>query len=413
LSAIDNYTNHVKHGRRNSTQPQTRKADGNIDELDDSDGLIGLTRHMNKQVNEEKQKEDENIRHQIRKLVEQQRNEQQNIDHLRQDFLKLAPNKMQKPRIDAAYENQKRKFKEKIASLERKKQNLEGKLSSNRNQSNEQLKGSENGSENSFNQNSRNNSATGTGAGVSAWGEHEAHEGSPFAGLSLIDATSQSCLSKTTKSMSTHSLEVKSNTSSTQGERFDYDAQLRAHRDDLEAQMRDMEEKIHQTGQEIHDCYRKIEQNQTETKQEHESLHEKIVKLVNDFDTQAECRVTEMRSLRNDLDEQLNMVIYGSKSRHDELCDKIEKLEQKLEDMENRQRYRRQLEQQQEYSIMSEKSLKTLIDTLLHLAGMVLLLISSIKKLLNPCVRSTSRAVASVSIVIISIVVYHHTKYAS
>ena len=78
--------------------------------------------------NEEKAKEDENIKHQIRKLVEQQNIEQSNIDILRQDFLKLHPSKTQKPRIDAAYENQKRKIKDKIASLERKKQTLEAKL---------------------------------------------------------------------------------------------------------------------------------------------------------------------------------------------------------------------------------------------------------------------------------------------
>ena len=59
--------------------------------------------------NEEKAKEDENIKHQIRKLVEQQNIEQSNIDILRQDFLKLHPSKTQKPRIDAAYENQKQK----------------------------------------------------------------------------------------------------------------------------------------------------------------------------------------------------------------------------------------------------------------------------------------------------------------
>ena len=77
---------------------------------------------------EEKAKEDENIKHQIRKIVEQQNIEHTNIDILRQDFLKLHPSKTQKPRIDAAYENQKRKIKDKIASLERKKQTLEGKL---------------------------------------------------------------------------------------------------------------------------------------------------------------------------------------------------------------------------------------------------------------------------------------------
>ena len=61
-------------------------------------------------------------------MTEQQTIEQTNIDQLRQDFLKLAPNKVQKPRIDAAYEKQKQKIKEKIASLERKKQTLEQKL---------------------------------------------------------------------------------------------------------------------------------------------------------------------------------------------------------------------------------------------------------------------------------------------
>ena len=34
----------------------------------------------------------------------------------------------------------------------------------------------------------------------------------------------------------------------------------------------------------------------------------RIVKMVNDFDTSAECRLAEMRSHRNDVDEQMNMV---------------------------------------------------------------------------------------------------------
>ena len=92
--------------------------------------VIKKIQNFNNEIfrNEEKAKEDENIKHQIRKLVEQQNIEQSNIDILRQDFLKLHPSKTQKPRIDAAYENQKRKIKDKIASLERKKQTLEAKL---------------------------------------------------------------------------------------------------------------------------------------------------------------------------------------------------------------------------------------------------------------------------------------------
>ena len=51
---------------------------------------------------------------------------------------------------------------------------------------------------------------------------------------------------------------------------------------------------------------------------------------------------------------------YGSKTRHEELHEKIEKLEQKLDDMETRQRYRnREIDQQSTpSSIVSEKSLK-------------------------------------------------------
>ena len=187
--------------------------------------------------NEEKQKEDDNIRHQLRKLTEQQTIEQTNIDQLRQDFLKLAPNKVQKPRIDAAYEKQKQKIKEKIASLERKKQTLEQKLrkviskvmvprkvrffeaikmrgraklkyrkSSNR--SSEQLKMSENGSDYSFNQNSRNNSASGV-----TWSDD--HQSETLASQNAVLHDSNLSLSKTTKSYSNQSLsDIKSTNSS-------------------------------------------------------------------------------------------------------------------------------------------------------------------------------------------------------
>merc|ERR1712137_912540 len=161
---------------------------------------------MGNKENEEKQKEDDNIRHQLRKLTEQQTIEQTNIDQLRQDFLKLAPNKVQKPRIDAAYEKQKQKIKEKIASLERKKQTLEQKLSSNR--SSEQLTMRENGSDYSFNQNSRNNSASGV-----TWSDD--HQTETLASQNAVLHDSNLSLSKTTKSYSNQSLsDIKSTNSS-------------------------------------------------------------------------------------------------------------------------------------------------------------------------------------------------------
>ena len=185
----------------------------------------------------------------MRKLTEQQTIEQTNIDQLRQDFLKLAPNKVQKPRIDAAYEKQKQKIKEKIAALERKKQTLEQKLrkvisifmvsskirkigifeamkmrrrtklkyrkSSNR--SSEQLKMSENGSDYSFNQNSRNNSASGV-----TWSDD--HQSETLASQNAVLHDSNLSLSKTTKSYSNQSLsDIKStNSSKDDGKGFKY-----------------------------------------------------------------------------------------------------------------------------------------------------------------------------------------------
>ena len=182
----------------------------------------------------------------MRKLTEQQTIEQTNIDQLRQDFLKLAPNKVQKPRIDAAYEKQKQKIKEKIASLERKKQTLEQKLrkvlsifmvsskslnfrsdknawankieiSKSSNRSSEQLKMSENGSDYSFNQNSRNNSASGV-----TWSDD--HQSETLASQNAVLHDSNLSLSKTTKSYSNQSLsDIKStNSSKDDGKGFKY-----------------------------------------------------------------------------------------------------------------------------------------------------------------------------------------------
>jgi hypothetical protein len=109
----------------------------------------------------------------------------------------------------------------------------------------------------------------------------------------------------------------------------------------------------------------------------------------------------------------INLAVAVPLSRlHDELLEKIEKLEQKLDDMETRQRYRnREIDQQAKpSSIVSEKSLKALIDTLLHLAGMVLLLISSVRKLAQPCTRSTPRLAASITVLLVSIIFYHYLR---
>jgi len=74
----------------------------------------------------------------------------------------------------------------------------------------------------------------------------------------------------TSKSLSTHSLEIKSNTSSNHESSNNHhqstnslglDQQLRDHRDYIDDRLREFEERLTSTNQDIHDCYRKIEQN--------------------------------------------------------------------------------------------------------------------------------------------------------
>merc|ERR1711953_838864 len=389
LSVIDNQVHQMKgHHRRNSSYGghQTPR-------------------------NEEKQKEDDNIRHQLRKLTEQQTIEQTNIDQLRQDFLKLAPNKVQKPRIDAAYEKQKQKIKEKIASLERKKQTLEQKLSSNR--SSEQLKMSENGSDYSFNQNSRNNSASGV-----TWSDD--HQSETLASQNAVLHDSNLSLSKTTKSYSNQSLsDIKStNSSKDDGLHTGHNSQVenaiekqKEYLDEKMDKLKDyVDEQMNIMQREAQDCLRKVEQTQTDMKQEFDSIHEKIVKMVTDYDTSHELRAAEIRNLQNSFEEEISMVKYGSKSRHDELVDLIEKLSQKQDEIEMRQKYRIASEQQKDGSIIPEKSLQTLFDILLHAAGIVLLMISSLQSLLSPLTRTWSRSICSLLVLILSSVLYRYLR---
>ena len=77
---------------------------------------------------EERQKEEETLRHQIRKVSEEKSILHDRLDQLKKDFLELNPRKDQKARVDAAYEKQKGKLKQKIAHLEKKKAQLENKL---------------------------------------------------------------------------------------------------------------------------------------------------------------------------------------------------------------------------------------------------------------------------------------------
>ena len=77
---------------------------------------------------EERQKEEEALRHQIRKNAEEKSILHERLDQLKKDFLELNPRKDQKARVDAAYEKQKAKLKQKISQLERKKLHMENKL---------------------------------------------------------------------------------------------------------------------------------------------------------------------------------------------------------------------------------------------------------------------------------------------
>merc|ERR1719283_786882 len=90
---------------------------------------------MTCQQQEERQKEEEALRHQIRKNAEEQNILQERLDQLKKDFLELNPRKDQKARVDAAYEKQKAKIKQKISHLERKRLNLENKLRQSANSS--------------------------------------------------------------------------------------------------------------------------------------------------------------------------------------------------------------------------------------------------------------------------------------
>ena len=111
--------------------------------------------------------------------------------------------------------------------------------------------------------------------------------------------------------------------------------------------------------------------------------------MVTDYDTSHELRAAEIRNLQNSFEEEISMVSslksgptqnlgpkpnpgqtgkwkltqikvkYGSKSRHDELVDLIEKLSQKQDEIEMRQKYRIASEQQKDGSIIPEKSLQT------------------------------------------------------
>ena len=93
-----------------------------------------------------------------------------------------------------------------------------------------------NGSDHGFNQNSRNNSANGRGSN-SAWGDE--------------NQDSNYLTMETSKSLSTQSLEIKSNTSSNQESHHqstnslgNLDQQLRDHRDYIDDRMKDFEERL-------------------------------------------------------------------------------------------------------------------------------------------------------------------------
>ena len=81
---------------------------------------------------EDRQREEESLRHQIRKISEEKNILHDRLDELKKHFLELNPRKDQKARVDAAYEKQKSKLKAKIGQLDKKKAHLENKLKSSK-----------------------------------------------------------------------------------------------------------------------------------------------------------------------------------------------------------------------------------------------------------------------------------------
>jgi chromosome segregation ATPase len=351
---------------------------------------------------EERQKEEETLRHQIRKVSEEKSILHDRLDQLKKDFLELNPRKDQKARVDAAYEKQKGKLKQKIAHLEKKKAQLENKLrqpSEMDVSKRDHMRGSSDANSNSLI-------------------DFDSSDPTLDFTASETSLNNHSSLTNKNSNLSLASMDSKSVGGSSEPDNLQFNAhisheqlaelvaQLQSYKEYFEdIAMKKLEQKQMECEDELRNLHSSTEKNRQFMEQSNEIQNDRVDQLESEIHEHSDIRSAEFTRLKQDIDQQWNMVSYRSNEKNNEIIERLEKLEARFDDLASRVRINKTHENTQMSGVWS-KHFQTGIELLIHLVGLVLILIKYILQIISPFTRTVTHTLASLLFIILSVVLY-------
>lgn len=335
LTSIDNLVDQFRRGSPFSkvttkgAQSNGQNGDGSSEKLQDPETELEPARNLisiTQQEQNEKQKEEENINYKLRKIDEEIVIYKQKLEDTKNDFLSLNPRDDQKKRVEASYQKQKMKINENIQKLERKKQKLEGKLR-NHSSSESDLRQVVRNGELQIGREINSNSAENT-----SLRESELSEMSSF--LSGAKNSSQSLISVDSRSCEENS----ENGEISKNEIF---AELKQQKELFEAGLKrldsaiaDFEAKKSELETELRNLHSDVFKSQKVIEQSEFDNAERLKQIMNEIHDDSDLHKMEQSRLQNDLDQ----VNYRSNERNNDLIERLEKLQDRIEAIEIKQR---------------------------------------------------------------------------
>lgn len=343
LTSIDNL---VDQFRRGSPFVKTKAAQSNGQsgdsseklhdtetELDPARNLISITQ----QEQNEKQKEEENINYKLRKVDEEIVILKSKLEEVKSDFLSLNPRDDQKKRVEASYQKQKQKINENIQKLERRKQKLEGKLKTHSSSESDLRQVARNGEIHRTSNDMNSNVSTDTSLRDSELSEMLTGSHSFLGGGKN---SSQSLISVESRSLEDHSENGDSKSeifAELKQQKELYEAGLKR----LDAAIADLETKKSELETELRNLHSDVFKSQKAIEQTEFDNAERLKQIMNEIHDDSDLHKMEQSRLQNDLD-QCN---YRSNERNNDLIERLEKLQDRIEAIEIKQRKAESLNQ--------------------------------------------------------------------
>lgn len=342
MSSIDNL---VDQFRRGSPFVKTKAAQSNgqsgdsSEKLQDTEAELEPARNLisiTQQEQNEKQKEEENINYKLRKVDEEIVILKSKLEEVKNDFLSLNPRDDQKKRVEASYQKQKQKINDNIQKLERRKQKLEGKLKTHSSSESDLRQVARQNGEISRTSNDVNSNVS-TDTSLRDSELSEMLTGSSFLGTGGKNS-SQSLISVESRSLESENGDSKSEIFAELKQQKElYEAGLKR----LDAAIADFEAKKSELETELRNLHSDVFKSQKVIEQSEFDNAERLKQVMNEIHDDSDLHKMEQSRLQNDLD-QCN---YRSNERNNDLMERLEKLQDRIEAIEIKQRKAESLNQ--------------------------------------------------------------------